>query len=99
MDLRAALERARAREIDEPGSSITRRKMDVVRLVAMGLANKEIARRLAISERTVEAHLEQVRNQLGFHNRAQIAAWAVSTGVGPVDSDDDQGARASGGSS
>jgi DNA-binding CsgD family transcriptional regulator len=60
--------------------------MDVIRLVAIGLGNKEIARRLSISERTVEAHLEQVRNQLGFHNRAQIAAWAASVGITTVSS-------------
>jgi predicted ATPase/DNA-binding CsgD family transcriptional regulator len=81
MDLRAALKRTQGGLGDDPGSPITRRKRDIIQLVAMGLANKEIARRLSISERTVEAHLEQVRNQLGFRNRAQIAAWAVSRGL------------------
>ena len=81
MDLRAALERARTTVDGVPGSAISRRKMDVVRLVAMGLANKEIAGRLSISERIVEAHLEQERNQLGFRNRAQIAAWVGTRGV------------------
>jgi non-specific serine/threonine protein kinase len=97
MDLRAALERARGMDGEDPGLPITRRKLDVIRLVAMGLANKEIARRLSISERTVEAHLEQVRNQLGFHNRAQIAAWAASVGVTTASSgaDGDQPARTS----
>jgi DNA-binding NarL/FixJ family response regulator len=96
MDLPAALERARAGRCDDSGPSITRRKMDIIRLVAVGLANKEIARRLSISERTVEAHLEQVRNQLGLHNRAQIAVWAVSVGVSSVDSDDGRSSPASG---
>jgi non-specific serine/threonine protein kinase len=94
MDLRAALERARGTDGEDPGLPVTRRKMAIIRLVAMGLANKEIARRLSISERTVEAHLEQVRNQLGFHNRAQIAAWATSLGVTTVSSDDDRQERA-----
>jgi non-specific serine/threonine protein kinase len=94
MDLRAALERARGTDGEDPALPVTRRKMAIIRLVAMGLANKEIARRLSISERTVEAHLEQVRNQLGFHNRAQIAAWATSLGVTTVSSDDDRQERA-----
>jgi non-specific serine/threonine protein kinase len=81
MDLPAALERARAKPAVDPGSVVTPRKLAIIRLVAAGLANKEIAQRLSISERTVEAHLEQVRNQLGFHNRAQVAAWAVSSGL------------------
>jgi DNA-binding NarL/FixJ family response regulator len=82
MDLRGALERAQAWCGGDADLPLTSRKMDIIRLVARGLANKEIARRLSISERTVEAHLEQVRNQLGLHNRAQIAAWAVSNGLG-----------------
>jgi non-specific serine/threonine protein kinase len=55
--------------------------LQVVKLVAEGLTNKEIARHLSISERTVDAHLEHVRKQLGLRNRAQVAAWAVSAAV------------------
>jgi non-specific serine/threonine protein kinase len=83
MDLQAALGRARAGLGGDAGSPVTPRKKEVIRLVAVGLGNKEIARRMSISERTVEAHLEQVRNQLGFHNRAQIVAWAISGGLSP----------------
>jgi DNA-binding CsgD family transcriptional regulator len=39
---------------------------------------------MSISERTVEAHPEQLRQQLGFQNRAQVAAWAVSRGLASV---------------
>jgi DNA-binding CsgD family transcriptional regulator/Flp pilus assembly protein TadD len=78
MDLRAVLAHARARRGD---AVLTPRKVEVVRRVAEGQSNKEIARSLSISERTVEAHLEQLRNQLGFHNRAQVVAWAVSRGL------------------
>ena len=46
-------------------------------LVAEGLTNREIAARLLISERTAEGHVEQIRNKLGFHNRAKVAAWAA----------------------
>lgn len=54
------------------------REHEVARLVAQGLTNRDIARRLFISERTAEYHVEQIRNKLGFRNRSQIAAW-VST--------------------
>lgn len=60
---------------------LTPRRQEIVRLVATGLTDKEIARRLSISNRTVNAHLERVRDQLGVHNRAQIAAWATSHGL------------------
>jgi non-specific serine/threonine protein kinase len=88
IDLQGAVEWARARAGGDADSPVTPRKMEIVRLVALGLPNKEIARRLSISERTVEAHLEQLRNQLGFRNRAQIAAWAASHGAPAVNFDD-----------
>jgi predicted ATPase/DNA-binding CsgD family transcriptional regulator len=81
MDLGAALERARGGDRTPPELSLTPRKAQIVRMVADGLFNKEIARRLSISERTVESHLDQIRSLLGLHNRAQVAAWAVSKGL------------------
>ncbi|HEY4026864.1 MAG TPA: helix-turn-helix transcriptional regulator, partial [Candidatus Dormibacteraeota bacterium] len=71
----------RARADDRAVLELTPRKAEIVRLVAEGLTDKEIARRLSISGRTVNAHLERVRLQLGLHNRAQIAAWATSNGL------------------
>ncbi len=46
-------------------------------LVAGGGTNREIARTLCISERTVETHVLNILNKLGFQRRADIAAWAV----------------------
>jgi len=89
MDVPLALERARRLVRAAAVEELTPRKAEIIRLVAMGLGNKEIGRRLSISERTVEAHLEQVRNRFGFHNRAQITAWAVSRGLGPSAADGD----------
>jgi DNA-binding CsgD family transcriptional regulator/tetratricopeptide (TPR) repeat protein len=57
-------------------SLLTDREVQVARLVADGLTNGEIAQRLRISERTVDAHLEHIRNKLGLRTRAQIAVWA-----------------------
>ena len=56
---------------------LSSRERQVAALVRDGLSNAEIGARLGISERTVEAHAEHIRNKLGFHSRSQIAAWAV----------------------
>ena len=45
-------------------------------LVAQGLANKQIARRLGISERTVKAHLARVFREIGVTDRTSAALWA-----------------------
>jgi predicted ATPase/DNA-binding CsgD family transcriptional regulator len=55
-----------------------KREADVARLVADGLSNKQIGARLFISERTVDSHVRNILNKLGFNSRAQIAAWMVS---------------------
>ena len=52
------------------------RELEVLRLVAQGLANKQIGRRLGISERTVKAHLGRVFRQLGVADRTSAALWA-----------------------
>ncbi len=61
--------------VASPPGRLTRRQLTVARLVAQGLSNKEIARELWISERTVEGHVEQLRNKLGVGTRVQVAAW------------------------
>jgi Bacterial regulatory proteins, luxR family/NHL repeat len=49
----------------------------VAGMVAQGLTNREIATRLFLSERTVDGHLEHVREKLSVNTRAQVAAWVV----------------------
>lgn len=56
---------------------LTRRAREVAELVALGLTNREIAKRLFLSDRTVEWHIEQILNKLGFSSRSQIAAWVA----------------------
>ena len=58
------------------GLGITAREADVLRLVAEGLANKQIARTLGIAERTVKAHLTSVFTQIGVTDRTSAALWA-----------------------
>jgi DNA-binding CsgD family transcriptional regulator len=57
---------------------LSKRELEVARLVAQGLTNKDIARTLFISQRTAEGHVAQICNKLGFSTRAQIAAWAAT---------------------
>lgn len=58
------------------GAALTPREREVLALVREGLANKQIARRLGISERTVKAHLTAVFAALGVQDRTQAALWA-----------------------
>jgi DNA-binding NarL/FixJ family response regulator len=64
----------------EPASGmdvqLTPREVEVLGLVKSGLANKQIARRLGISERTVKAHLTSVFQRIGVADRTQAALWA-----------------------
>lgn len=81
LDPRAAraLVTAIARAELEP--ALSPREREVVTLVAAGLANKQIARRLAISEKTVKNHLTRVFSVLGVNGRTQAALWAAENGL------------------
>ena len=57
-------------------ASLTPAELDVARLVSDGLANKEIAERLFVSPRTVQAHLTHVYRKLGVSSRVQLAQEA-----------------------
>ena len=64
--------------VTSPGGSVlTPRQWEIGSLVTQGLTNRQIAERLVVSERTVDGHLERIRNRLGVRSRAQIAAWWV----------------------
>jgi predicted ATPase/DNA-binding CsgD family transcriptional regulator len=57
---------------------LAKRELDVARLVAEGLTNKQIAARLFMSEPTVATHIRNIMNKLGYNSRAQIAGWVAS---------------------
>src|SRR5438094_3477127 len=61
------------------GTLLGKREAEVARLVAEGLSNKRIGARLFISERTVDSHVRNILNKLGFNSRAQIAGWIASS--------------------
>jgi DNA-binding NarL/FixJ family response regulator len=81
------LDPAIARSLIEAGPELTPRELDVVELVARGKANKEIADRLSISDRTARSHVSSILSKLGLESRTQLALWAVHNGlVGDGDS-------------
>ena len=74
-----ALEKRHEEAIDS--GPLSRREVEVARLVAGGMTNREIAEKLFISERTAEGHLERIRNKLGVRSRTEVATWAVERGL------------------
>jgi DNA-binding NarL/FixJ family response regulator len=73
---RVARQLLTARAARPSGPSLTAREREVLELVRDGLANKQIARRLGISERTVKAHLTSVFSAIGVTDRTAAALWA-----------------------
>ena len=76
LDPRAARVLLSARSLGGQAATMSARERQVLRLVVDGLANKQIARRLDISERTVKAHLTNVFQRIGVRDRTQAALWA-----------------------
>jgi DNA-binding NarL/FixJ family response regulator len=76
LDPKAARVLLESRRTRRETVSLTDREREVLMLVQDGLANKQIARRLGISERTVKAHLTSVFQRLGVSDRTQAALWA-----------------------
>jgi DNA-binding NarL/FixJ family response regulator len=78
---RAARALITERRGQRPFQELTSRELDVLRLVARGLSNKQIAWRLAISEKTVKAHMTSIFGRIGVADRTQAALWAQRHGV------------------
>ncbi len=66
---------------DKAQDALTAREREVLSLVAIGLPNKSIARRLEISEKTVKSHLTRVFIVLGVRDRTSAALWAQRHGI------------------
>jgi len=63
-----------------PGN-LTEREVDVIRLVARGQSNREIAQALVISEKTAKAHISNILGKLGLEDRTQLAIYALKHGL------------------
>ncbi|WP_433272029.1 response regulator [Actinosynnema sp. CS-041913] len=79
----ARLASALARGVEAPPSdhSLTEREVEVLRLVAAGGTNREIARRLYVSEGTVKNHISRILGRLGLRDRTQAAMYARDHGL------------------
>jgi len=64
-----------------PGGPLTAREAEIATLLARGLSNRAIAAELVISQATVARHVANILTKLDFSSRAQVAAWAVRTGL------------------
>jgi DNA-binding NarL/FixJ family response regulator len=64
---------------------LTRREHEVAHLLRRGLTNRQIASELVIAEGTVGIHVDHILAKLGFHSRAQVAAWVAQEGLTPDD--------------
>jgi DNA-binding NarL/FixJ family response regulator len=78
-------DRRRSRRSAAPADNggLTRREVEVVRLVAIGRTNREIARELFLSPRTVEMHVGSILTKLGCRSRADAARRASELGLLP----------------
>jgi DNA-binding NarL/FixJ family response regulator len=86
--LSAAMSVLLIQELRAPTESperLTVREFDVLECVAHGLSNKEIARSLHISEKTVKSHVSTILGKLGLESRTQAALHATRTGLVSVD--------------
>ena len=70
-----------------PGGVLTAREVEIAGLLARGLSNRAIAEELVISPATAARHVANILTKLDFTSRAQVAAWAVRTGLAGQDTD------------
>jgi DNA-binding NarL/FixJ family response regulator len=82
-----------ARRIEGP-AGLTRREIEVLRLIARGCSNKDVATRLVISPKTAGTHIEHIYAKLGVSSRAKAGLFAMQRGLLPEEPPDTTTARA-----
>lgn len=89
--LHPTIARKLMRELSQPAGlppttdPLTEREVEVLRLVAQGLSNDDIAEKLVVSERTVRTHVSHILDKLHLANRTQMALYAVREGIAKLD--------------
>ena len=78
------MEPAPANDHDNPVESLTRRELEILRLVAEGMTNEEIGKRIFISEKTVKTHLTNIFDKLKVNNRFKAALMIMGAKGGPA---------------
>ena len=76
---------ARSANLKPAPEALTAREMEVLRLIAQGLSNKELADKLCVSEPTVRTHVGRILGKLHLANRTQAALYAVREGLAELD--------------
>jgi len=84
VDEAAVRAEARLDRVESGDEALTRRELSVLRLVAQGLSNKEIASELGISTHTVKYHLASLLAKLGVHSRTEAVAIGLRRGLVPL---------------
>ncbi|TMC22361.1 MAG: response regulator transcription factor [Chloroflexi bacterium] len=75
------LQRVRTGEEKDSYSSLTEREREILKLVAEGLTNNQIAERLIISPKTVDTHRTHIMDKLNLHSRAELVKYAIRRGL------------------
>ncbi len=83
--LKLMRELGRPSDLPPTKEPLTEREVEVLRLVAQGLTNQEIAEKLVISERTVGTHVSNILEKLHLANRTQAALYALREGLASLD--------------
>ena len=89
--LHPTIARKLMRELNQPATlppttdPLTEREIEVLRLVAQGLSNDDVAEKLVVSERTVRTHVSHILDKLHLANRTQMALYAVREGIAKLD--------------
>jgi predicted ATPase/DNA-binding CsgD family transcriptional regulator len=74
-----------ARPHSDRANPLSAREVEVAALIARGLTNRQIAEQLVVSERTVDAHVRNIFDKLGFASRAQVSTWIARSELSAAD--------------
>lgn len=92
-DAYVALANGGARREAESYDGLTDRELEILRLIARGSTNRQVANRLWISERTVDNHVQNIYRKLNINDRIQATFYAVRKGLISVNATEDDGGR------